>query len=248
MTAPQKRALSTLLHGPTKAGKSTISFTAPFPLLTLDAEGSTKFLRRKADGSMIRKIKWDPLREAPPPCGEWDVCVVRVGDWQTIHMAYQHLQASPHCFRSVTLDSITEVQRKCKANLKGTEQMQQQDWGMLLAKMDDLIRGIRDLCEIPGNPLEVAVFIAETVMVNGMWVPNMQGAVRTSMPYWVDLLGYVHQIPVLDANGQDTGTKTVNMVCASNNMYLAGERFQGALPPVIGSPINLSDIQHVIYA
>lgn len=246
----EKRPLSLLLHGDTKSGKSTMSFTAPGPLLALDAEGSTKFLTSKADGTKFRKIKWDPMTQYPPACGDWDVCVVRAVNWAIVEQAYKHLVASPHCFRSVTLDSVTEIQRKCKANLKGTEQMQQQDWGMLLARMDDLIRGIRDLGEVESNPLEVAVFIAETVLPNNavQKVPNMQGAVRTSMPYWVDLLGYVHQVPVPDANGQDSGARTVNLICGNNNLYLAGNRFQGMIPSIVGSPISITDIQNHVYA
>lgn len=243
-----KQSLSFLLHGDTKSGKSTLSFTAPFPLLAQDAEGSTKFLNRTPDGKKIRKIKWDPMAEYPPECGDWDVCVVKSVNWQTIKQTYDHLTSSPHCFRSTSLDSITEMQRKCKAALKGTEQMQQQDWGQLLAKMDDLIRGTRDLCEVPGNPLEVSVFIAETVMKDGKWRPNMQGAVRDSMPYWVDMLGYVQKVAVPDDNGQDSGQETVNLISGSSTQFLAGNRFQGAIPGVIGSPLSLSTIQHVVYA
>lgn len=248
MSDTEQQPMSVLLHGDSKAGKSTLSFTAPFPMLVQDAEGSTKFITRKPDGTKLRKIKWDPMRDYPPECGDWDICLVKSTNWQVIKQTYDHLSASPHCFRSTSLDSITEMQRKCKAALKGDEQMQQQDWGSLLNKMDALIRGTRDLCEIPGNPLEVSVFLAETVMKDGKWRPNMQGAVRESMPYWVDLLGYVQQVPVPDANGQDSGQVTVNLVCGSNNQYLAGNRFQGAIPSVIGSPISITTLQQVVYA
>lgn len=244
----EKLQLSAILHGDSKAGKSTLSFTAPFPLLAQDSEGSTKFINRTADGKKIRKIKWNPMNEYPPECGDWDVCVVKSVNWQIIKQTYDHLVSSKHCFRSTTLDSITDMQAKCKASLKGTEQMQQQDWGQLLAKMDELVRGTRDLCELPDNPLEVSIFMAQSVMRDGLWRPNMQGGIRDNLPYWVDMVGYVQQVAVQDANGQDNGQKTVNLISGSNNQYLAGNRFQGAIPAVIGSPISLSTIQQVVYA
>lgn len=247
-TTPEQQPLSFLLHGDSKAGKSTLSFSAPFPLLAMDSEGSTKFIRKKPDGTAFRKIKWDPMTANPPECGDWDVCVVKATRWPVIKQTYDHLVSSPHCFRSVTVDSITDIQSKCKAALKGTEQMQTQDWGALLTKMDDLIRGIRDLCEVPTNPLEVAVFIAQTVLKDGMWRPNMQGGIRDNLPYWVDMVGYVKQLAVPDANGQDSGQKTVNLICGSNNQYLAGNRFQGVIPTEIGSPISINTIQQIVYA
>lgn len=244
-----KESLSVLIHGPSKAGKSTLSFTSPPPILVLDAEGSTKFIHsagfRSDQG--LRKISWNPLAGPPPRHdGTWEVCVVRVTDWQTIDFAYQHLCRSPHDFQSVTLDSITEVQRKCKANL-GVSAMQHQDWGKLLDAMDKLIRGIRDLTDIRDNALKVAVFIAETKMKDGKWRPYMQGAVETSMPYWVDICGYVMQVDVMDVNGQASGLKQVNMVAANNTQYEAGERVQGRLPGIIASP-NINTILQAIYA
>lgn len=241
--------LSLLVHGPSKAGKSTLTFTSPLPLLVLDAEGSTKFINRpgfRAEGAKLRKVKWDPMVEAPPRAdGSWDVCVVKVHTWQTMVMAYQHIQQSPHDFKSLSIDSITEIQRKCKANLTGTAQLQQQDWGALLNQMDNLIRGYRDLTLLD-NSLQVVVFVAETKMHEGKWRPYMQGAIQTSLPYWVDVCGYVFQEPTLDGNGQPTG-KQVKMLATNHPQYEAGERVQGTLPDIVIEP-NITQILNTVYA
>src|SRR5688572_6289115 len=91
------QVLSLLVHGPSKAGKSTLSFTLPAPFLILDAEGSTKFVNTAGFRSekKIRKVYWDPKTSSPPRHdGTWEACVVNVGDWTTMKKAYDHLRVS----------------------------------------------------------------------------------------------------------------------------------------------------------
>jgi hypothetical protein len=248
MTQPSSdEVLSILIHAPSKHGKSSLAFTAPMPMVIFDAEGSTKFIRTAGwQGPTIRKISWDPMRDAPPRYdGTWDVAIVKVTNWETLITAYQHLQHSPHDFISVVVDSITEAQRRLKKNLRGTEQMQMQDWGNLLMKMDDLIRGLRDLTLLD-NTVRCVVFVAETREKNGKYRPYMQGQIEVSLPYWVDVCGYLQLRQVLDdPNGQPTGKQT-ELTVVPNDLYEAGERVQGRLPDVIASP-RIDDIISVIY-
>lgn len=247
MTVNTDEVLSILIHGSSKVGKSSVSFSAPLPLCVLDAEGSTKFINTPGfrGTTKLRKISWNPIKEKPPRYdGTWDVCVVKVTNWATMVAAYQHLQMSPHDFVSLSIDSITEIQRKCKANLKGTEQLQQQDWGALLTQMDNLIRGYRDLTLLD-NTLRCVIFIAETKMHEGKWRPFMQGAIATSLPYWVDICGYAFLEPTLDANNQPTG-KQQKLLVSAHPQYEAGERVQGRLPDIVVEP-NIAAILETIY-
>lgn len=244
----EKQGFSALLHGASKSGKSTLGMTVPYPALVLDAEGSTKFIRTQGFGSehAIRRRSWNPLTSAPPLAdGTWDVCVVRAQSWQTIKMAYDYIESGQHQFRSAVLDSVTEIQNKCKRNMS-VSVMQQQDWGKLLEMMDTLMRGLRDLTEVESNPLETVVFIAETKMQDGRWTPYMQGAIGARMPYWVDVCGFVEQVDALDANGQAT-LRNVHMTIVNNERSVAGERLQGILPKVILNP-NISVLHQIIYA
>lgn len=237
------QVLSLLIHGASKSGKSTLTFTGPFPMLVLDAEGSTKFIKTKGHGSTekIRKVYWNPLTESAPRVdGTWEVCVVQVLDWMTMKMAKERLQVEPHDFASLSLDSVTEIQRKCKANIGRAAAMQQQDWGVLLYEMDLLIRGFRDLLLLD-NPLRVVTFVSETVVQDHRHIPNMQGAVRTSMPYWVDICGHLSQ------SKDETGENQTFLLIENHPQFEAGNRLQGALPGLIQNP-NISDILHYAYA
>lgn len=221
--------LSLLVHADSKVGKSTLGATCPPPVLILDAEGSTKFLP-------IAKITWDPM-QGPPPVydGTWTHCIVIVRDFETMRMAFQWLIHGQHQFRSVVMDSISEIQRKLKSALVGTEAMKMQDWGELLTKMDALIREYRDLTLHPTNPIQVAMFIAETRETNGKWRPYMQGQIGVALPYWMDVVGYLYVADVLSAD-QTTTVKQRQLLISPHPQYEAGERVQGRLPDVIAEP------------
>lgn len=219
---PEER-LSILIHGGSKLGKSTLTGTAPRPVLVLDAEGSWRFIP-------VRKVFWNPLLGPPPECdGTWDACVVSVREWATVKATYDWLAQYVTCFTSVVIDSITELQRRCKHNLKGTEAMKIADWGVLLSQMDATIRGFRDLTLIPQLNVRCVVFVAETRRdQGGKMVPYLQGQISVSLPYWVDICGYLYPDWELDGNGQPT-EEVRRLWITPHQQYEAGERVQGLL-------------------
>lgn len=238
-----RQRMSWLIHGGSKKGKSSLSATAPKPVLVLDAEGSWRFIPG-------RVVYWDPLRETPPMTpggicqhpenpsahvdGCWDICVVHVQQWETVQMIYQYLtQWTMLPFVTVVIDSITEIQRRCKANLKGTEQMKIQDWGVLLSVMDGTIRGFRDLCLMTQLAVRCVVFVSETKETNtGRLVPYMQGQIATSLPYWVDICGYLYVDYETDENGQNT-KEVRKLYIGPHQQFESGERVQGKLGNVL---------------
>lgn len=245
-----KRGLSILVHSFAKTGKSTLGASAPYPLLVVDAEGGTKFLANSEWltarlGRPLNLIPWNPA-EAPPAITEGvDGAVVTVAAWQDVVNVNAWLQSHQHQFRSVTVDSITEIQRRLKKNLKGTDTMQIQDWGNLLTQMDTIIREFRDLSNNAHSPVEVVVFIAETRLQNNKWVPYLQGQMATSLPYLVDICSYLYVEYELDAAGQPT-TPARKLLVSPHPQYEAGERVQGAVGPVITHP-DVAAIQAAVY-
>jgi hypothetical protein len=245
--------LSILVHAASKEGKSTLGSTMPPPICVLDVEGSWRFIRRagycvqgihnteKCTCDVRRSIEWDP-NQGPPPRwdGSWEICHVTVREWRTLTNAYNWLTQAPHDFTSLCFDSITEAQRRLKANLRGLEQMRMQDWGDLLVQMDKLIRDYRDLVLLPSTTMRVVMFIAETKNINGKWRPYMQGAIGDSLPYWLDIVGYLYTEYVPDENNQNT-VEVKKLWIGKHPQFEAGERVQGMLGNVVERP-NVADM------
>jgi len=248
-----KRPLSILLHADSKKGKSTLGATSPLPIVVLDAEGGWYFMGNSPTltaiyGRPLRIIRWDPCAGPPPVYdGTWEICVALIQSWQALQCAYNWLVQGQHSFRSLVVDSITEIQRRCKQNLVApTEEMRQQHWGSLLTLMDGVIRGLRDLKDFPHNPIEVVVFIAETRIIDGKWRPYLQGQIVTALPYWMDIVGYLFVETVSDENGQPLADVR-RLLIGPHPLYEAGERVQGVLGGVIDRP-NITFMVQQIYA
>jgi len=244
-------SFSLLVHAHSKTGKTTLAGTCPPPVLMLDAEGRSRFLPLSEYitafyGRPVRLTSWVPTGPPPRYDGTWDICVVYVGDWATVVNTVQWLHVGQHDFKSVVVDSITELQRKCKTNLKGTEAMKIQDWGELLTQMDTVIRtGLRDLTLHPTNPIDVVMFIAETRQSNGKWKPYMQGQIEVALPYWMDIIGYLYIETLQDANGQ-TGQEVRRLLISQHPLYEAGEAVQGRLGRIIEQP-NVYQMYHQLF-
>jgi hypothetical protein len=105
---------------------------------------------------------------------------------------FQWLQSGKHQFKSLIIDSISELQVKCMDNIAGTEQMKMQQWGELLRHMGALLRDLRDLTMHPTQPLEAVVLTAMARRgQDGRMHPYLQGQLAVQAPYFYDVLGYI---------------------------------------------------------
>lgn len=187
-----------LVHAEPKVGKSWLAQTVPEPRLILDAEGGSMYpMRMRKDGSgkaeRIKKVNWNPLTDPPPVYdGTWETCHVIVRSYAVMERAYEWLNDGNHPFKSVVMDSLTEVQKRLKDVISGDEATTERQWGQLLTKMETLVRNFRDLKFHPTNPIDVTLILALTVQKNQMskWRPAVQGALGVSLPGYVDLEGY----------------------------------------------------------
>ena len=230
------KTLSLLVHGPSKVGKSTLGDTSPAPRLILDAEGGSRFLAS-------RKTYWNPV-EGPPPTydGTWETCVVIVRDYQSLEMAHHYLETGQHSFKSVVMDSVSEVQQRCIDGIAGINQMRTQDWGDVLRKMSSLVRQFRDLTTHPTNPLTAVILIAMTNHKDDKWVPYVQGQLYVRLPFYIDMIGYMFPF------AEEDGSISRKLLIASDPGFEAGDRTGLArTQPVITQP-NVEQIINDVYA
>jgi hypothetical protein len=222
------RSLTIMVYGESKVGKSTFAVTAPYPRLMLDVEGGHRFLP-------INVKYWDPIREEPPVAdGTWDTVVVQVRDYDVVMKTFQWLQSGKHQFKSLIIDSISELQVKCMDNIAGTEQMKMQQWGELLRHMGALLRDLRDLTMHPTQPLEAVVLTAMARKgQDGVYRPYLQGQLAVQAPYFYDILGAITVEQVPNPDPMQPPYKVRRMYVERTPDYEAGERVQGRLGKVV---------------
>lgn len=231
------RALSLLVHGAARAGKTTFAYTGPYPRLVLDVEKGSRFVKAV-------KKKWDPMTEAPPVAdGTWDTCVVKVENFDVALKVYEWLKSGQHQFKTVILDSISELQAKCQEQIVGRAKMQTQDWGTLLQRMSFFCRDLRDLTEHPTQPIEAVVVIAMSRSQDDIIKPYLQGQIGSQVPYWYDITGYLYVDQVQDAEGNWTEVR--RLLTGKHPQYETGSRVPD-LPTVLDSP-NITSILDQVF-
>lgn len=183
-------ALSMIVHAESKVGKSWFSGTMPGPRLYLDIESRSRFV------PLGRRVAWDPRQSIPDDIDEGTTVVVKVTDFDAVGLVYQWLAAGKHPFRSLIVDSLTELQKRLVDKIAGAGQMETQGWGELLRRMESLVRKMRDLSDPPAGmpPLNV-LFICGSVEKDGKVRPLLQGALGNSLAYHVDLVGHMDVRP-----------------------------------------------------
>jgi len=215
--------LNAIIFGPQKKGKSWLGDTTPAPRVVFDAEGGSLF-------TPSRKVEWDTANPPPTPNGMWDTAIVRVLTYRSMQQGFQWLNSGKHPFRSVVIDSVSEVQQRCVDDIAGTNQMKTQDWGTLLRVVSALVRQFRDLTSHPTKPLDQVIFIAMAGEKEGRTRPHVQGSLATTFPYYVDLCAY------LDVVMQEDGTVLRRLFCGDFAGYETGNRLGGRIPPFIDNP------------
>ena len=235
-------SISMLIHGEEGTGKSWLGQTTPEPRLVLDAEGGSKVPRRRyPDGRIVKqkKITWDPLKEEPPKEGDWQTCHVMVREYKDIDAAYAWLNAGDHPFRSVVIDSLTEVQKRCKDSISGMDTPSERDWGLLLIKVEGLVRAFRDLTSHPQTPLDAVVVLALTMEKSGRRKAAVQGALGVSLPGFVDLEGYMY------VKDHEDGTSDRKLLINPKDGFAAKDRTH-VLSEEYGSVITNPDVEQML--
>lgn len=190
------RSLTLVVHGESGVGKSWLADTAPAPRLVFDVEGGVRFTPSK-------KVEWNPRQPPPEVDGTWDTAVVTTVDLEQVRRAFSWLVQGQHPFRSVVIDSLTEVQKRTKDEIVGTEMMTMQAYGELLRKVDAMVRNFRDLTMNAARPIDVVVFVCgsrEKGQEHAIIRPALDGAMAEQVGYVVDVMAYL--TVVANADGE----------------------------------------------
>ena len=241
------RHISAVIHGHSGSGKSRLVDTAPGPRLTLDAEGG-------ASWSNSPKVYWDPTQPLPTqhddgsPITTNTTVVVLMQRFETGRLVLNWLQSGQHYFESVNLDSLTEIQKRCKDAIRGVDDaMTERLWGTLLDKMERLIRDYRDLTHNHIKPVNVFI-TALTIDKNNRQIPDVQGALSRQLTSYVDVTGHLFaQATEVDPGARHLAIQPViippsaSQVDAKDRTDLLTQRFGAIIP----SP-NLTDLLAVL--
>lgn len=231
------RALSVLVHASAKAGKSSLSATAPEPRVLCDVESAARFL--EAEGR-IKPIKWNPKDPVPVYDGTWDTAVVATRDFDTVLEVYKVLNTGQHPFKSLIIDSISELQFRYVDIKTGRQQPTMAQWGSVYRDVGGFIRDIRDLTMHPIKPLEAVVIVAMTRMIDNKYSPWAQGQLQAVLPFLLDVTAYLY----IDTDAE-TGLPVRMLLTQSTPAFEAGNRVSTKLPIVIKEPNIASMIDTV---
>lgn len=233
------RALSVLIHASAKQGKSSLSVTAPAPRVYCDVESAARFL--EAEGR-IKPIKWDPKNPPPEYDGTWDTAVVATRDFETVEAVYKWLNSGKHPFKSLIIDSISELQYRYVDNQTGRAQPTQNQWGSVYRDVSGFVRDIRDLTMHPIKPLEAVVVVAMTRRIDGKYVPWCQGQLQTVLPFLLDATTYLY----VD-NDPETGKPTRMLLTDTTPEFEAGTRISSDKWPIVIKEPNISDMIDAVF-
>jgi hypothetical protein len=189
----ERTTMTAVLHGESGTGKSWLGGTVVSPRLILDIEGRAKHI-----GTKGRTIFWDLEGGQPPPQddGTWDTCIAQVTKFSTLPTAYQWLRSGQHPFRGVSVDSLMEAQKRWVDQNMGDNQLRTQDWGAVLRALETFVRNMRDVVQYDESHVDqVAIICGSVPDDRGRARPLLQGSFKNTLPYYVDVVGWLSILP-----------------------------------------------------
>jgi hypothetical protein len=176
-----------LIYGESGIGKTTLAGSCDMvellqPVIFIDIEGGTQ-----------------SLEDVYP-----NVQKVRVTSWPEMQQVYHDLYMGGHPWRTIVLDSLTEIQRfnmehvMQKAQEKSDDRKgfdpdvpAQRDWGVSSSQLKRMIRGFRDL---PMNTIFTALAQERQDKKTGRVsiLPDLPGKLAQQVPGLLDIVSYYY--------------------------------------------------------
>lgn len=222
--------INVLDYGDSGVGKTMLAGSASqvpemSPVLFVDIEGGTFSLRT----------------EYP------DIDIVRVQNWQQMQGLYNELFKNEHGYRTVVLDSLTEIQKfsmygimkelVAKEPDRDPDIPSVREWGKNIEQIRLFVRAFRDL---PINTIFTALAMTEKNPRTGMMTtrPALSGKLSNEVAAFLDIVLY-HYVKVQDGEPQRF------LLANKTEEQIAKDR-SGKLPLVIETP-TMTRIHSLIF-
>ncbi len=200
------------------------------PVLFIDIEGGT-----------------ESLRHSYP-----EVDTVRVTTWKEMQEVYNVLYEGGHGYKTIVLDSLTEIQKFSMMNImnelvakfpdRSEDVPSMREWGINLEQIRRLVRGFRDL---PMHTIFTALVREEKNQRTGAVTqqPSLSGKMAGEVAAFLDIVVYYYVKQV--GSGDDAEFKRL-LLTQKTDAQVAKDR-SGKLPMVVEQP-TMTDLFRLLTA
>lgn len=199
------RCIYMMIHGAYGAGKTTLAHTVPGPRIILDTEGGSYDVgiplevwdKESKDTPYVRwaigEEEAPDLTTLPPNVS----VIVDITSWDVWRQAFDFLREGKHGYRSVVVDSITELQRQLKEQIRGDlslhnyQKTTYDTWDQLQVFLENDLRRLRDLTRPSAKTPVNAILVASTNVEERPMRPILQGGMRRTLPGFLDIQAFL---------------------------------------------------------
>lgn len=222
--------INMIIYGDPGAGKTVLAGSSDLvpdmrPVLFVDVEGGTFSIRERFP----------------------EIEVVRVETWDDMQKIYDALYSGKHEYKTVVLDSLSEIQKFSMYNImeftvakdpdRDPDIPSMREWGKNIEQIRKLVRAFRDL---PIHTVFTALAKTDKDNKSGAikTLPSLSGKLAAEVSAFVDIVGYLY------TKVQDDELRRFLLTTATDR-YVAKDR-SDHLPPTLESPTMTDVFNHAL--
>lgn len=172
---------TTVIYGPSGGGKTSVSATAPKPII-LDSNQGTIVLANRSGLSHVRSTdihKWKDMERAYRRCAGIDKKLNYQKTFQTI--IFDHFDD----IQQIVLAELGEAAEE-RDDRRDPDTTEQREWGIMASRLRRYIRKFKAI------PMHKILILGEMEdHEDGRMRPSLQGALKSQLPYFADHVGYL---------------------------------------------------------